>query len=328
MATSKDVAKLAGVSHTTVSRAFNGQSVKNETYEKIMQAARRLNYRPNTIAASLRGSRTKTVGLILSYAHVALFMSIMQELESQLQKNGYRVLISFDYGDVEKQRNALRTMAGARVDSILFMPASYPRAAAAEELKWMKSANIQFLQIISVCFEELSSFQFDDIGATLNGMRHLFQKGHRRILFLGGSNRLEGFTRAYAELGQDPPVPPNTLEDLTAEECRAEIKALMLRHKPTAVFSISDLVNVAAYGVISELKFRIPEDVSLLIFDEAFWSTSLNISAIAHPVQGMATAIVRQILDHAADGGADQLPAAMTFKPFLVERSSIAENQK
>jgi DNA-binding LacI/PurR family transcriptional regulator len=73
---------------------------------------------------------------------------------------------------------------------------------------------------------------------------------------------------------------------------------------------------------MAELKLHIPRDISLLIFDEALWSTSLNISAIGHPVQGLATAVVRQILSREE---ANQLPTAMIFTPFLVERDSIAE---
>jgi LacI family transcriptional regulator len=221
MPTSKDVAKLAGVSHTTVSRAFNGtRAMKNETYEKIMRAADQLNYRPNAIAASLRGCRTKTVGFVISHANVTLFMSIVQELENQLHGKGYRVLISFDGSDPERQDSALRAMVGAQVDSIVFMPVWQEKEQTARALQWMRASKIQFLQIVQCAYEEFSSFLFDDVAATLNGMRHLFQKGHRDILFLGGSNRLEGFYKAYEEQGWQPPIPPDPRGDLPPEVCR------------------------------------------------------------------------------------------------------------
>lgn len=327
MPTSKDVAKLAGVSHTTVSRAFKkGSSIKPETYNRIMQAAKAINYAPNSIAASLRARHSKTVGMIIPSADVTLFVNLAQVLERALAKLGYRMIVSFDEYNPAQQLNALRTMAETRVDSIVYMPISQPDASAA--LNWMRSTDIQFIQCISRVYEEQCGYLFDDITATIAGMRHLFEHGHRRILLLGGENRVEGFYRAYEAQGMKPPIPYESLEDLSVSDCREKVRQLIERYRPSAIFSISDQINIITYGVLMEMHLRVPEDISLLIFDEAFWSTSLGISAIGHPVAGMAKAIVRQILDYAKGDSSDQMPTTTMYVPSLVPRNTVGNNKE
>ena len=324
MATSKDVARLAGVSHTTVSRAYQkNSSIRPETYERIMKAARELNYAPDTIAASLRGQRTKTVGVIIPHTHVTLFMHLTQTLETELMKHGYRMVVSFDEGDADQQTSALRMMAGNRVDSIVYIPV--PQQDPAKEREWMRSTNILFVQFTVREYDELCSFLFDDVAGMLAGMRHLLAHGHRRILMLGGENRVQGFYRAYEEIGEIAPIPYTSLEELTVDECRERIRQLIEQYDPSAIFSISDQVSVIAYGVLMEMRKRVPEDVSLLVFDEAFWSTSLRISAIGHPVASMAQAMVHQILNYAKGASPEELPTSTVYVPYLIERNTVAK---
>ena len=323
MATSKDVAKLAGVSHTTVSRAFKpNTSIKSETYERIMQAAKQLNYTPNVIASSLRSQKSQTIGLVISHPNVKLFMDLTQELDKELKKHSYRMLISFSEDDPVKLQKALKAMADARVDSIVYMPAYQEKLGG--HTAWMAESKIQFLQIVSNEHSEFSSFVFEDVAGTLTAMRHLLDYGHRKILMLGGINRVEGYYAAYKERGLEPPIPYVSLEDLNEKDCRKRIQELLNIHQPTAVFSISDQISIITYGILNEMRLRTPEDVSFLMFDDTSWGASLRLSAIGHPVQGMAKAIVRQILDYADSDIKDQLPSSTTFMPFLIQRNSVS----
>ncbi|MDR1598967.1 MAG: LacI family transcriptional regulator [Oscillospiraceae bacterium] len=324
MATSKDVAKLAGVSHTTVSRAFRpGSVIKRDTYVRIMSAAEALGYTPNTIAASLRSRRTRTVGLVLSHPYVQLFMELAQALDAQLRGYGYRMLITFHHDDPIQQRAALRGMADARVDSVVYMPTG--DYIPPDELKWMRGSGVQFLQMVGRESGAFSSFQFDDIAGTIAGMRCVLGRGHRRVLMLGGVNRVEGYLSAYREIGEEPPIPYQSLEGLSMDELRGAIRGLITARNPSAIFSVSDQMGILTYGELSALRLRVPEDVSLLVFDDTLWASSLGISVVGHPVLGMAKAIARQIADYAGDSDARQLPGSMVFTPFVKSRQSIAE---
>lgn len=323
MATSKDVAKLAGVSHTTVSRAFRGNcSIKSDTYEKVMQAAKRLNYSPNTIAASLRGQKTHTIGLVIQNPHVKLFIDLAHELDRELKNHQYRMLVSFADYDPALTYQSVKAMVEAKVDSIVYMP-TYPDFFQGN-MRWLTDSNVQLLQIINAQRSEYSSFVFNDTDGTRIGMQHLLDNGHTRILMLGGENRVEGYYTAYREAGMEPPIPYESLEGLDRKSTRHKIRSLLETHKPTAVFSISDDMSILTYGVFHEMGLRIPDDISFLTFDDTTWAESLCISTIGHPVHAMARAIVRQILDYNEDTEQEYASSSIvSFRPYLIERKSV-----
>jgi LacI family transcriptional regulator len=331
MATSKDVAKLAGVSHTTVSRAFKGgERMRRETYDRIIRAARDLHYFPNSLAAGLRSQKSTTAGIIINHSGVAFFMNLVQELESQLQRQGYRLLISFDGGDPEKQQNAFQAMAGAQVDTIAFIPIDQSPKQQAKLAGRMKGSGIQYIQLFGDSLDGFSSVLVDDVGGALSGTRYLLEKGHRRILMIGGYNRIEGFNMAYREIKMEPPIPHLPLLDDNPAICRENIRKAVVSKKPTAVFSISDQISVITYGVLSELKYRVPDDISFLAFDDSFWSESLNISVIGQPVAEIAGNIARQIFNYSKKDENARLPSPSRtiFMPHLIDRSSIRDLAK
>ena len=322
MATSKDVARLAGVSHTTVSRAFrNDPKVKPATRQRIMKIAEELGYTPNQVASNLRSQKTRTVGLIISFGFNPFFLEITHSLETELASHGYRLLIAFDEADPDRQWNILQSLSSAQVNSILFTPL-YRNADQKNRLhSWMKHSPIHFLQLIAEDFNDFPSFTFDDnLGAYL-GTRHLLSQGHRNILMVGGTNRVEGYTRAFEEIGCRPAFPYQNLSSESREQNFEKIKAAILSQKPTAVFAIAYDMNYLAYEVLLKLNLRVPEDISFLAFDDDRWLQLLGISVIGHPIQALSGSIVREILSYEA--GDEVYPSSTSFKPFLIERDSV-----
>ena len=323
MATSKDVARLAGVSHTTVSRAFRKDAkIRPETYERIMKISAELGYVPNQIASSLRQKKTKTVGLIISHGFNPLFLEITHSIETELARHGYRLLISFDDDDPDQQWNILQSLASAQVNTILFTPLVHSAQQKERLHAWMQQSDIHFIQLVSNAYDDITSFTFDDnLGACL-GTRHLLSLGHRNILMIGGVNRIAGYERAYAEFQLTPPFPFHDLTGKDEEESFDNIRRAILTRKPSAVFPVSSSLSYVTYEVLQELKLMIPEDISFLAFDDERWLQLLRISVIGHPTQALSGAIVREILSYeTADG--DIYPSATSFKPFLIERQSI-----
>lgn len=325
MITSKDVAKVAGVSHTTVSRAFRKDaSVKRETYDLIMKVSKELGYVPNQIASSLRQQKTKTVGLIISHGFNPLFLEITHYIETELAKHGYRLLISFDDEDAAQQWNILQSLASAQVNTILFTPIVPTAEHRNRLLTWMTNANIHFIQLVSDEFEDITSFKFDDEQGAYLGTKYLLSHGHRNILMIGGYNRVNGYLRAYDEFHCTPSFPYCDLTGRNDAESFANIKKAILDQKPTAVFPISNSVSYITYEVLTELQMQVPEDIAFLAFDDERWLQLLRISVIGHPTQALASAIVREILSY-EDSDRESYPSATTFKPFLLERKSISD---
>lgn len=331
MVTSKDVARLAGVSHTTVSRAFRKDAkIKPETYERIMKISEELGYVPNQIASSLRQKKTKTVGLIISHGFNPLFLEITHSIETELARHGYRLLISFDDEDPDQQWNILQSLASAQVNTILFTPLIRDQTQRERLHSWMQQSAIHFIQLVSDSYDDITSFTFDDnLGAYL-GTRHLLSLGHRNILMIGGVNRTAGYERAYAEFQASPPFPFRDLTGKDDEESFENIKNAILSQKPSVVFPVSSSLSYVTYEVLQDLKLAIPGDISFLAFDDERWLQLLRISVIGHPTQALSGSIVREILSYETAEG-EVYPSSTTFKPFLVERQSIlpfSENRK
>ena len=139
---------------------------------------------------------------------------------------------------------------------------------------------------------------------------------------VGGVNRIAGYHRAYEEYRATPAFPYQDITGKNDEESFSNIKAAILAQKPTAVFAISTSLSYITYEVLNELKLKVPEDISLLAFDDERWLALMRISVIGHPTQALAASIVREILSYeTADG--ETYPSATSFKPFLVERQSV-----
>jgi DNA-binding LacI/PurR family transcriptional regulator len=254
-------------------------------------------------------------------------MNLVQELENQLQRQGFRLLISFDSGDPEKQQNVFQAMASAQVDSIAFMPIAHSPKKQAKMIEQMRASGIQYIQLFNDALDGFGSVLIDDVRGTLTGTRYLLDKGHRRILMIGGYNRIEGFYMAYEEKKITVPIPHLPLLDDDLNICRGNIQKAIIETKPTAVFSISDQISVITYGVLSELKYHVPDDISFLAFDDSFWSESLKISVIGQPIAEIAENLAGRIFSHSR-GGEDARPPVSprtVFTPFLIERNSIRD---
>ncbi len=313
MATSKDVAKLAGVSHTTVSRAFRGDvRLRKETYDRVMAAAAQLQYTPNYLAASLKRQRSNTIGLISPDMSNPFFITVAHKLGRLLEDHGYRLLLAFDDYDYEKQQRAVRTMIGSRAEAIIFTPAAGP------EPEYIRNPDLHFIQLFSRRYARLPSLNSaDDQGAYI-GTRHLLEMGHRRILLCGGANRVGGFQKAC---GECPDARPDTLLFAgSAEEAEERIAEKIAAHQISAVFAVGDWFAACAYRVIKRLGLRIPEDISFLVFDDLEWTQLLDISTVAQPLNELAETLVQYLLQ-LLEGG--ESPSDAVFSPFLIKRNSV-----
>lgn len=313
MATSKDVAKLAGVSHTTVSRAFRGDvKLRKETYDRVMAAAAELRYTPNYLAASLKRQRSNTIGLISSSMQNPFFMIVADRLDRLLEQHGYRLLLAFDDYDYEKQQRAVRTMIGSQAEAVIFTPQPGPRP------DYIQNPDLRFIQLFSNLYPDLMSLDFDDDHGAYIAARHLLESGHRRILLAGGGNRVKGFQKACGEFS-DTSAQLLTQGGPEEEVCRRLMEKILLR-RPTAILAVGDWFAACVYRVIKQLKLRIPDDISLIVFDDLEWTQMLDITVVAHPIGELAETLVGQLMD-LLEGKAP--PPAVVFKPFLIKRNSV-----
>ncbi|MGX9418341.1 HTH-type transcriptional repressor PurR [Vibrio sp. WJH972] len=274
MSTIKDVARLAGVSTTTVSHVINKtRFVAEATQEKVNTAVKELKYSPSAVARSLKCNSTQTIGMLVTQSTNPFFSEVIDGVESYCYRQGYTLILCNTGGIYEKQRDYIRMLAEKRVDGFLVMCSDLT-----EELLVMLDSYSEVPKVIMDWGPESS--QSDKIidnseeGGYL-ATRYLIKHGHRDIACLSGhlnkaacKERIIGFRRAMNEAN----LAIN--EDWILEgnfECDTAVLAadsiIAMDTKPTAVFCFNDTMALGLMSRLQQKGIRIPEDISVIGYD-------------------------------------------------------------
>ena len=273
MATIKDVAKMAGVSTTTVSHVINKtRFVAQETEKLVLQAIEALNYSPSAVARSLKVNTTKSIGMIVTTSEAPYFAEIIHAVEEHCYRQGYSLFLCNTQNNAEKIKNHLEMLAKKRVDGILVMCSEYLpdslnvltnfESIPMVVMDWGPNAHTDIIQDNS----------FD--GGYL-ATKHLIENGHKHIGIISGEltktpakTRYEGFLHAMKESGLT--VNPDwVMEGFFEPEDGYECMNKILRQTelPTAVFCCNDVMALGAISAIGEKGLRVPDDISIIGYD-------------------------------------------------------------
>lgn len=315
MATLKEVAREAGVSTITVSRAFDPDAViRPDTRKQVLAAAERLGYRPNLVAKALKQRRSRIIGIIIPSLENQFYMEFLKYLEIELNQERYRMLVSFLHPAVNTERDALSLMEGSRVDGLFFSPRGMENQALVERM----AKDIQLMQLFTAPYPGIDSLTFRDRKAVQDAIERLLSLGHRRILYLGypGDGRVMGYWDAFSSHG----LPVNS--SFVIEEWQEQdlLTKSLKELRPTAVLAVAKQAERAMLS-IRDLLWRIPEDISLIAFDDSQWAHILQINAITHDHRQAAKLAARSMLFHLSEENRQlQFPCLDTF---YIERSSV-----
>ncbi len=308
-----DVARMCGVSIATVSRAFSKDSViKQETRIKILTAAESMGYTPNMVARGLKRSRSQTVGIIIPSIDNYFYIDALKYIEIELQKRGYRLIVSFIYHGVTEERDALEAMSSARLEALIL----FPRSRINEDYIKKLSIHTKIIQLFTAPYDGYDSLVTDDIYGTEIAARYLTERGHRRILYIGGDARVKGYENALAEqnIAFDPALV--SLEWLLDEKILSD----MIRSaQPTAVISVARQAE-AAWRALSRMKIPVPDSLSFIAYDDVNWVKMLNITAVSHPLEEIASTLIERLFYII---GCESEPQKITVRPFITERESV-----
>ena len=274
MATIKDVARLAGVSTTTVSHVINKtRFVAEATQEKVMKAVESLNYAPSAVARSLKCNTTRTIGMLVTQSTNLFFSEVIDGVESYCYRQGYTLILCNTGGIYEKQRDYIRMLAEKRVDGILVMCSDLT-----EELKEMLDRHPDIPKVVMDWGPESS--QADKIidnseeGGYI-ATKFLIDNGHTDIACLSGhfdkaacKERIAGFNRAMVEANlavNSEWMIEGNFECDTAVLAADKITAM--KNRPTAVFCFNDTMALGLMSRLQQNGFKIPDDISIIGYD-------------------------------------------------------------
>jgi LacI family transcriptional regulator len=267
--TIRDVARVAGFSVATVSRALNGaDNVLPQTRARILQAAAELRFAPSVAARSLITRRTDTIGVVLPDLHGEYFSELIRGIDQAARPRGLHLLVSSSHGDAAEAALALRAMSG-RVDGLIVMA---PQADAD-----MLGANLpaglpSVLLNSGVQLEGQGNIDVDNRGGALAMTRHLAALGARRIVFIGGPSgnheareRLQGYLEGLPA-GERPWVLDGDFSEEAGRSAGLQLAAGPIR--PDAVFAANDMMALGCMAALAEAGWQVPRDVRIAGFDD------------------------------------------------------------
>ena len=270
-----DVAELAGVSPSTVSKALNqAPHVTEATRQRVLAAADALQYRPNSIARSLKMKRTRTIGLVTDDLGDAFTMPMMRGVEIAASEAGFAVFLCNSYGEREREREHLDALIDKQVDGIILMSGYRVRERGQPAMRLHRLPLVYLYQYT----REVSAPCIipDDFGGGEIAARYLIDLGHTRIAMVNGplhfeaaQRRHEGFRAAMgaAGLALEPDLVRGGDWSMTTGY-RAVHELMASPYPPTAVFCASDVIAVGAVSAAYERQLRVPENVSIVGFDD------------------------------------------------------------
>ncbi|MCK9005761.1 substrate-binding domain-containing protein [Haemophilus influenzae] len=328
MATMKDIARLAQVSTSTVSHVINGSRfVSDEIREKVMRIVAELNYTPSAVARSLKVRETKTIGLLVTATNNPFFAEVMAGVEQYCQQHQYNLIIAATGGDAKRLQQNLQTLMHKQVDGLLLMCGD-SRFQADIEL-----AISLPLVVMDWWFTELNADKILENSA-LGGYlatKALIDAGHRKIGIITGNlkksvaqNRLQGYKNALSEakIALNPHWVIESHFDF--EGGVLGIQSLLTQSsRPTAVFCCSDTIAVGAYQAIQQQGLRIPQDLSIMGYDDIELARYLSppLSTICQPKAELGKLAVEALLQRIKNPNENY--RTLVLEPTCVLRESI-----
>ena len=282
MATIKDVARLAGVSVSTISKYLNGGNVLEENAESIRRAIAELDYRVNPFARSLKTQKSRAIGVLLPEMTPPFFGSVVQSLDRTLREHGYHTLISCYSSSYGLERENLQFLLGNGIDGLVYAPEDI---SAEEFYELTGNSNLPTVQIDRmVQGVNCDTVLVDNADASYNALIHLLNRGHRRVAIITGpksvysaKERLVGYLRALSDRGilyDDSLVISGPYEFATGY--RALDTLLKLPDPPTAIFTTNYDFTIGLITAAREQGVSIPTELDIFGFDCVQICTMLN----------------------------------------------------
>ncbi|MGL6382762.1 HTH-type transcriptional regulator GalR [Aeromonas caviae] len=329
MATIKDVALLSGVSVATVSRVINhSPKASQASRDAVFKAMHELNYHPNANARALAHQNNDTLGLIVADVSDPFFGTMVKAVEQVAQATGNFLLIGNGYHDAAKEKHVIEQLIGHRCSGLVVHAKMLPD----EELIQMMSYVLGMVLINRIVpgFESRCVALDDRYGSWL-ATRHLIQEGHKKIGFLcsnhqisDSQDRLQGYLDALQE--HNIPVDERLISRGSPDELGGEAamtELLSRGQQMTAVVCYNDSMAAGALSVLSDNGIDVPQDLSLVGFDDVLISRYLRprLTTVRYPIIAMATQAAELAIALAKGGPLPQ--TTHMFSPTLVRRHSV-----
>jgi DNA-binding LacI/PurR family transcriptional regulator len=305
--TISDVAKIAGVSKTTVSRVLNGNlnEVTQETRERVLLTIDQMNYTPNALAKGLKTMRTHVIGMVLSDLQNPFWTGVLEGAEDACRTSGYHIMICNARNDWKQEADLINRLRIKQVDGIIVNPTMKNHALFDDLIQDnypLVSLNRRMRAL------PIETVVVDNIKGASMATEHLIRLGKKKIAIIvynpeGISPRLErieGYMQALNTYGID--VNDSLIHIIEDKKYNAYhmVKQMMTGHeRPDAIFSTNNIMTLEILEAAKELQLKIPEDIALIGYDETIWSQHLDppLTTVKQPTYEMGEVAAKRLFD-------------------------------
>lgn len=331
--TIKDIARIAGVSTSTVSRALSGSKELSEaTRERIVKICNEQGYRVNALARSLIRSRTNVIGLIVPEVTNPFYAEVSLGIETHARQLGYNVMLCNSQQDTKTTEELFGFLTSHQVDGIILANSN------SDAPRWIQQFAPHLPTVLlgtpaSLSGDEVNSVCVDNLAGGRLAAEYLLSLGHRSIAYLGHRSgslthqlRLRGFMEVLGKEGLTPTVIENTADSSSIGAGYELSRKLFNEGCPhTAIFAATDSLALGAMQAADEFGISIPDDLSLLGFDNIIYSSlpKITLSTIDQRKSLLAEAAVDILTQIIESDERDEFTHRM-IRPALIRRSSCA----
>ncbi len=334
--TIKDIAKAAGVSYSTVSRALNGHpAISAKTSEKVEKLAIQMGYVPSAAARGLKTNRSYLIGVIVNRLDNPFYSKILRGIEDTLYNVDYSFFVASSNRDTHREQQVIQTMAERRVDGLIITDARMNL----ERLQQLNQFGIPLVLINNRdTLDRSNSYlvHHDDIYGMKAVVRHLIELGHRRISYLGSSRsgkfnemRYHGYETALREA--DIPLCDEYVAHVEGGMSKYGLEGsqalLALPEPPTAIVCYNDLLAIGVMQAVQEAGLQIPTDISITGFDNIEFAsyTTPSLTTFHQPGYELGREAVKMLLDILAQPtNSSNGSKALTLRGQFIARKSTA----
>lgn len=327
-----DIAKKAGFSTTTVSRVLNGKAenyrISLKSQQKIKRVAQDMQYVPNHFAANLRSGKSNTIALIVPSISNPFFANLVSEINAEIRKHGYLTIIGDSDENLTIEKMEIEQLWARNIEGLVIAPCG-------NQWKHIKSLYDNGLPIVCVdrYFEDLDIpyVSTDNYVGAQMATSHLIDNGHTLIACIQGvqsstPNRLR--IKGFEETMKKAKLEEYTIvgDDFTVRNGYVGTKLLLQKNnRPTAIFTLSNTIAMGCMKALKEENIRIPDDISLITFDEHPYLDYLStpLSCIAQPVNDISKIVLKYLLAQITNRDIKPKPSNVLLKPTIQIKKSV-----
>ncbi|MBA3427316.1 MAG: LacI family DNA-binding transcriptional regulator [Actinobacteria bacterium] len=320
-----DIARVAGTSASTASRALSGRGYVSEAARaRLREAADRLGYVPNASARTLKQQTSRVVGVAVSDLGNQFYAGLAAGIEQTLREAEYQMVLVSDNSDRVQELACARTFLAMRAAGVIITPADSAAAAL------LARHGVDVVEVDRRLADvACDAVVIDNERGGRDATAHLLALGHRRIALLvaetdwtSDAGRRQGYRAAHEDAGVTVDHGLILPIRFHASDAEARIETLLDEAGPTAIFAANNLLAEQAWKVLRRRRLQLPHDMSLVAFDDVSWMTMVDpwITVVAQPTVEMGRRAARLLLRRADDP--DSPPALVVLEPALIVRGS------